>query len=74
MITGPKPFDNAYLLWNNDFAQYKQSRPEAFDCSLIELDNWKGAQICAMSWECRGERVCGSKGYCEGKDACDETK
>merc|ERR1711862_501405 len=50
-------FDNAKMLYKGDWAAYKKSRPHDNDCSLAETDNWKGAQQCVESWECRGARL-----------------
>ena len=51
-------FDNAKMLYKGDWASYKKSRPHDNDCSIAESDNWKGAQQCAESWECRGTHMC----------------
>merc|ERR1712187_1001630 len=50
-------FDNAKMLYKGDWAAYKKSRPHDNDCSIAESDNWKGAQQCVESWECRGARI-----------------
>merc|ERR1719484_434290 len=50
-------FDNAKMLYKGDWAAYKKSRPHDNDCSIAESDNWKGAQQCVESWECRGARM-----------------
>ena len=47
-------YHNAKMFWQNDFSLYQRSRPESNDCTVNESENWKGAQMCAQSWECRG--------------------
>ena len=64
-------FDNAKMLYKGDWASYKASRPHDNDCSLAESDNWKGAQQCVESWECRGARMCERGGWCSGFDGCE---
>ena len=64
-------FDNAKMLYKGDWAAYKASRPHDNDCSLAESDNWKGAQQCVESWECRGARMCERGGWCSGFDGCE---
>jgi len=44
---------------------------ETSDCSIAESDNWKGAQQCVESWECRGARMCERGGWCSGFDGCE---
>ena len=66
-------FDNAKMLWKGDWAAYKKSRPHDNDCSIAETDNWKGAQQCVESWECRGARMCERGGWCSGFDGCEGT-
>merc|ERR1712076_56982 len=61
-------FDNAKMLYKGDWSAYKKSRPHDNDCSIAESDNWKGAQQCAESWECRGARMCERGGWCSGFD------
>merc|ERR1712146_94188 len=63
-------FDNAKMLYKGDWAAYKKSRPHDNDCSIAESDNWKGAQQCVESWECRGARMCERGGWCSGFDGC----
>ena len=65
-------FDNAKL-YKNDYAKYRASRPNDQDCSISESDNWKGAQQCSQSWECRGARLCERGGWCSGYDGCEGT-
>lgn len=69
-------FDNAKMLWKNDWAYYREYR-EAQDadgdgnnCRLAESDNYLGAQQCKESWECRGARTCERGGWCSGYDGC----
>merc|ERR1711935_321579 len=57
-------FDNAKMLYKGDWNAYKKSRPHDNDCSIAESDNWKGAQQCVESWECRGARMCERGGWC----------
>merc|ERR1712149_137551 len=64
-------FDNAKMLYKGDWAAYKKSRPHDNDCSIAESDNWKGAQQCVESWECRGARLCERGGWCSGFDGCE---
>ena len=64
-------FDNAKMLYKGDWSAYKTSRPHDNDCSLAESDNWKGAQQCVESWECRGARMCERGGWCSGFDGCE---
>ena len=66
-------FDNAKMLYKGDWAAYKKSRPHDNDCSIAESDNWKGAQQCSQSWECRGARLCERGGWCSGYDGCEGT-
>ena len=71
-------FDNAKMLWNNNFEEYRkarESRGDQFDndCKLAESDNYFGAQQCKHSWECRGARTCERGGWCSGYDGCEET-
>ena len=66
-------FDNAKMLYKGDWASYKKSRPHDNDCSIAESDNWKGAQQCVESWECRGARMCERGGWCSGYDGCEGT-
>merc|ERR1712146_292957 len=51
-------YDNAKELWKGDWAKYRTAHPNDQDCSISESDNWKGAQQCSQSWECRGARLC----------------
>ena len=64
-------FDNAKMLYKGDWAAYKLTRPHDNDCSIAESDNWKGAQQCVESWECRGARMCERGGWCSGFDGCE---
>ena len=64
-------FDNAKMLYQGDWSKYKKSRPHDNDCSIAESDNWKGAQQCVESWECRGARLCERGGWCSGFDGCE---
>ena len=64
-------FDNAKMLYKGDWNSYKKSRPHDNDCSIAESDNWKGAQQCVESWECRGARLCERGGWCSGYDGCE---
>ena len=64
-------FDNAKMLYKGDWNLYKKSRPHDNDCSIAESDNWKGAQQCVESWECRGARLCERGGWCSGFDGCE---
>ena len=66
-------YDNAKELWNQDWARYRSAHPNDQDCSISESDNWKGAQQCAQSWECRGARMCERGGWCSGYDGCEGT-
>merc|ERR1711918_217381 len=50
-------FDNAKGVWGGDWAKYRAAHPNDQDCSISESDNWKGAQQCSQSWECRGARL-----------------
>merc|ERR1712159_454976 len=61
-------YDNAKELWKGDFAKYRAAHPHDQDCSISESDNWKGAQQCSQSWECRGARLCERGGWCSGYD------
>ena len=65
-------FDNAKMLWNEDFEGYRNARDDndSNNCRLAESDNWMGAQQCKFSWECRGARMCERGGWCEGYDGC----
>ena len=64
-------FDNAKMLYKGDWNAYKATRPHDNDCSIAESDNWKGAQQCVESWECRGARMCERGGWCSGFDGCE---
>merc|ERR1712046_122027 len=70
-------FDNAKMIWKNDFAGYQAARAaediggEGNNCRLAESDNFKGAQQCEFSWECRGARTCERGGWCTGYDGCE---
>ena len=66
-------YDNAKELWKGNFAAYKGAHPHDQDCSISESDNWKGAQQCSQSWECRGARLCERGGWCSGYDGCEGT-
>merc|ERR1712216_607590 len=57
-------YDNAKELWKGDWAKYRTAHPNDQDCSISESDNWKGAQQCSQSWECRGARLCERGGWC----------
>ena len=66
-------FDNAKGVWAGDWAKYRAAHPNDQDCSISESDNWKGAQQCSQSWECRGARLCERGGWCSGYDGCEGT-
>jgi len=66
-------YDNGKELWKADWAKYRKARPNDQDCSISESDNWKGAQQCSQSWECRGARLCERGGWCSGYDGCEGT-
>ena len=66
-------YDNAKELWKGDWAKYRTAHPNDQDCSISESDNWKGAQQCSQSWECRGARLCERGGWCSGYDGCEGT-
>ena len=66
-------YDNAAELWKNNWAKYRAAHPNDQDCSVRESDNWKGAQQCSQSWECRGARLCERGGWCSGYDGCEGT-
>ena len=66
-------FDNAKGVWKNDWKAYVKAHPHDQDCSVAESDNWKGAQQCSQSWECRGARLCERGGWCSGYDGCEGT-
>ena len=66
-------YDNGKELWKNNWANYRKARPNEQDCSISESDNWKGAQQCSQSWECRGARLCERGGWCSGYDGCEGT-
>ena len=67
-------FDNAKMLWNNDWEAYRAAREETeHDCRLAETDNFLGAQQCKYAWECRGARTCERGGWCNGYDGCEGT-
>jgi len=66
-------YDNAKELWAGDWAKYRSAHPHDQDCSISESDNWKGAQQCSQSWECRGARLCERGGWCSGYDGCEGT-
>ena len=66
-------YDNGAALWKNNWASYRAARPNDQDCSISESDNWKGAQQCSQSWECRGARLCERGGWCSGYDGCEGT-
>ena len=69
-------FDNAKMLWKNDFGAYEKVRrrdDDSNDCKLAESDNYYGAQQCKYSWECRGARTCERGGWCSGYDGCEGT-
>ena len=63
--------ENAKKFYNGDWNAYKKSRPHDNDCSIYESKNWKGAQQCVESWECRGARMCERGGWCDGFDGCE---
>merc|ERR1712064_269198 len=65
--------DNAKELWGADWAKYRAAHPNDQDCGISESDNWKGAQQCSQSWECRGARLCERCGWCSGYDGCEGT-
>ena len=66
-------YDNAASLWKGNWATYRNAHPNDQDCSISESDNWKGAQQCSQSWECRGARLCERGGWCSGYDGCEGT-
>ena len=66
-------YNNATELWKSDWAAYVKAHPHDQDCSIAESDNWKGAQQCSQSWECRGARLCERGGWCSGYDGCEGT-
>jgi hypothetical protein len=72
-------FDNASMLYHNNFEQYRVDREAqaqgdpSNNCHLAESDNYLGAQQCKFSWECRGARMCDRGGWCNGYDACEES-
>ena len=66
-------FDNSAGVWKGDWAAYRAAHPADQDCSISESDNWKGAQQCSQSWECRGARLCERGGWCSGYDGCEGT-
>uniref|UniRef100_A0A7S3FTH7 Uncharacterized protein n=1 Tax=Strombidium rassoulzadegani TaxID=1082188 RepID=A0A7S3FTH7_9SPIT len=66
-------FDNAKMIWRNDWEFYRNTRGDSNDCKLAESDNFLGAQQCKFSWECRGARTCERGGWCSGYDGCDGT-
>ena len=66
-------YDNGATLWKGDWAKYRAAHPNDQDCSISESDNWKGAQQCSQSWECRGARLCERGGWCSGYDGCEGT-
>ena len=66
-------YDNGKELWKASWANYRKARPNDQDCSISESDNWKGAQQCSQSWECRGARLCERGGWCSGYDGCEGT-
>ena len=53
--------------------KYRAADPNDQDCGISESDNWKGAQQCSQSWECRGARLCERGGWCSGYDGCEGT-
>ena len=66
-------YDNSKELWKGDWAKYRAAHPADQDCGISESDNWKGAQQCSQSWECRGARMCERGGWCSGYDGCEGT-
>jgi len=66
-------YDNGKTLWKADWKAYRAAHPHDQDCSISESDNWKGAQQCSQSWECRGARLCERGGWCSGYDGCEGT-
>ena len=66
-------YDNGKTLWKGDWKAYRAQHPNDQDCSISESDNWKGAQQCSQSWECRGARLCERGGWCSGYDGCEGT-
>merc|ERR1712203_1342595 len=65
-------FDNSKELWKSDWAKYRAAHPHDQDCSISESDNWKGAQQCSQSWECRGARLCERGGWCSAMTVAKE--
>ena len=66
-------FSNEKELWKGDWKKYVQDHPHDQDCTVAESDNWKGAQQCSQSWDCRGARLCERGGWCSGYDGCEGT-
>ena len=71
--TNREDYDNGATLWKKDWKAYRGAHPNDQDCSISESDNWKGAQQCSQSWECRGARLCERGGWCSGYDGCEGT-
>lgn len=61
------------MIWNNDWAYYRNFREDQNNCKIAESDNWYGAQQCRYAWECRGARQCERGGWCSGYDGCEGT-
>ena len=72
LYTEDKEVSNAERFWGNDFEKYRAAREDADNnnCRIRESHNWKGAQQCSHSWECRGARTCERGGWCSGYDGC----
>ena len=67
---------NAEKYWGNDAEKYRatlDASGDANNCKIYESRNWKGAQQCDHSWECRGARTCERGGWCSGYDGCEGT-
>ena len=64
-------YDNAKEFWKGSWDKYRAAHPHDQDCGIAESDNWKGAQQCVESWECRGARMCERGGWCSGYDGCE---
>ena len=56
LYTEDKEVTNAEKWWGNDFEKYKAALEDgdSNNCQIRESRNWKGAQQCTQSWECRG--------------------
>ena len=70
-----KEVTNGEKWWGNDYEKYRAALEDgdSNNCQIRESRNWKGAQQCAQSWECRGARTCERGGWCSGYDGCYQT-